>query len=106
MIIIIIIKWEGSTLKQRKIFSAVFSAILVMFFLVGCGSPTLSTEQVVNVYTARNYEVDKTLFKQFSEESGIKVNVIEGKAEELIERIKREGENSLLIYSSLLMVES
>ena len=91
---IFIISREGSTLKQRKSFSAVFSAILILIFLVGCGSPTSSTEKVVNVYTARNYEVDKTLFKQFSEQSGIKVNVIEGKAEELIERIKREGENS------------
>ena len=91
---IFIINREGSTLKQHKSFSAVFSAILILIFLVGCGSPTSSTEKVVNVYTARNYEVDKTLFKQFSEESGIKVNVIEGKAEELIERIKREGENS------------
>lgn len=91
---IFIVNWEESTLIQRKIFSAVFSVVLAMVFLVGCGSPTQSTEQVVNVYTARNYDVDKTLFKQFSEQSGIKVNVIEGKAEELIERIKREGENS------------
>lgn len=65
-----------------------------MFLLVGCGSQTESTEKVVNVYTARNYDVDKKLFEQFTQQTGIKVNVIEGKAEELIERIKREGENS------------
>lgn len=62
--------------------------------MVGCGSQTESTEKVVNVYTARNYDVDKKLFEQFTQQTGIKVNVIEGKAEELIERIKREGENS------------
>jgi len=81
-------------LKQRKIFSAMFSVIIIMFLLVGCGSQTESTEKVVNVYTARNYDVDKKLFEQFTQQTGIKVNVIEGKAEELIERIKREGENS------------
>ncbi|EXX85296.1 iron deficiency-induced protein A [Paenibacillus darwinianus] len=53
-----------------------------------------SGEQVVNVYTARNYDVDKVLFGQFTEKTGIKVNVVEGKAEELIERIKREGEST------------
>lgn len=81
-------------MKQRKIFSAMFSVIIIMFLLVGCGSQTESTEKVVNVYTARNYDVDKKLFEQFTQQTGIKVNVIEGKAEELIERIKREGENS------------
>lgn len=48
-------------------------------------------EKVVNVYTARNYEVDKKVFARFTGETGIKVNVVEGKAEELIERIRREG---------------
>lgn len=51
-------------------------------------------EQVVNVYSARHYDVDAKLYEQFTRETGIKVNVIEGKANELIERIKREGENT------------
>lgn len=45
----------------------------------------------VNVYTARHYDVDAELYKRFTNETGIKVNVIEGKAPELIERMKREG---------------
>lgn len=51
-------------------------------------------EQAVNVYTARNYDVDAVLFQKFTEQTGIKVNAVEGKAEELIERIKREGEST------------
>lgn len=81
-------------MKRYKIFLATLSIVLIIFFLAGCGSPVGSNEKVVNVYTARHYEVDKKLFKQFTEETGIKVNVIEGKAEEHIERIKREGENT------------
>ncbi|MFJ5792476.1 Fe(3+) ABC transporter substrate-binding protein [Lysinibacillus sp. NPDC097162] len=45
----------------------------------------------VNIYTARHYDVDKELYDQFTEQTGIKVNVVEGKAPELIERMKREG---------------
>ncbi|WP_010271705.1 Fe(3+) ABC transporter substrate-binding protein [Paenibacillus senegalensis] len=45
----------------------------------------------VNLYTARHYDVDQELYDQFTEQTGIKVNVVEGKAPELIERIKREG---------------
>ena len=51
-------------------------------------------DQVVNVYSARHYDVDAQLYEQFSQETGIQVNVIEGKANELIERIKREGEST------------
>jgi len=57
-------------------------------------APSAAGEQVVNVYSARHYDVDAKLFEQFTASTGIKVNVIEGQANELIERIKREGENT------------
>ncbi len=51
-------------------------------------------EQVVNVYTARHYDIDSQLYDAFTQETGIKVNEIKGTAEELVERLKREGESS------------
>ena len=45
----------------------------------------------VNVYSARHYDVDTQLYAKFTEDTGIKVNIVEGKAPELIERIGREG---------------
>lgn len=56
--------------------------------------PAEQTEQTggeVNIYTARHYDVDAELYSEFTAETGIKVNVIEGKAPELIEKLKREG---------------
>ncbi|SHJ53404.1 Fe(3+) ABC transporter substrate-binding protein [Paramaledivibacter caminithermalis] len=47
--------------------------------------------QVVNLYTDRHYETDEELYKMFTEETGIKVNVVKGKSDELIERLAREG---------------
>lgn len=48
----------------------------------------------VNVYSSRHYDTDAALYDTFTEETGIKVNIIEGKDDELIERIKNEGSNS------------
>lgn len=52
----------------------------------------MAAERVVNVYSARHYESDKDLYTLFEQQTGIKVNAISGKAPELIERIRREGE--------------
>ena len=51
-------------------------------------------DESVNVYSARHYDTDLELFDTFTQETGIKVNLIEGDADELIERIRSEGANS------------
>ena len=48
----------------------------------------------VRVYSGRHYNTDKKAFKQFSEQTGIKVRLIEAKGISLVERLKREGDNS------------
>lgn len=53
--------------------------------------PASASGGEVNLYTARHYEADDELFAAFTEATGIQVNVVEGAAPELIERIKREG---------------
>ena len=48
----------------------------------------------INIYTHRHYDSDKILFKKFTDMSGIKVNVIKGSADQLIQRLQSEGKNS------------
>lgn len=50
--------------------------------------------EVVNIYTDRHYDVDTELYKQFEQETGVKVNAVEGKTQELLERLEKEGDNS------------
>ncbi len=60
--------------------------------------------QEVNIYSHRHYDTDKQLFKMFEEKTGIKVNVVHAKADELIKRLESEGKNSpadLLITSDV-----
>ena len=48
----------------------------------------------LNIYTHRHYDSDKLLFKKFSDLTGIKINVIKGGADQLIQRLLSEGKNS------------
>ncbi|EON75143.1 Ferric iron ABC transporter, iron-binding protein [Lunatimonas lonarensis] len=49
---------------------------------------------MVNVYTHRHYEADQQLFDKFSEQTGIKVNVVSASADELIQKLELEGKGS------------
>jgi len=53
-----------------------------------------ATSQEVNVYTHRHYEADQQLFQKFEEQTGIKVNVINASADELIQKMTLEGDKS------------
>lgn len=48
----------------------------------------------VNVYSHRHYEADRELFRRFTEQTGIEVNVVTASADELITRLENEGEAS------------
>ena len=48
----------------------------------------------INIYSHRHYDSDKILFKKFTDQTGIKINVIKGSADQLIERLISEGGNS------------
>ena len=67
---------------------------LSLFLSLGLAACQGGDEQVVNLYSARHYDVDELLYDRFEEETGIEVNVIEGDADELIERIVNEGEQT------------
>jgi iron(III) transport system substrate-binding protein len=49
---------------------------------------------VVNVYSHRHYDVDRQLFERFTAETGIRVNVVTGSADELMMRLQTEGRSS------------
>jgi iron(III) transport system substrate-binding protein len=56
--------------------------------------PAAGSAAEVNVYSARHYDTDQAMFDDFTAATGIEVNLIEGEADQLIERIKAEGRNS------------
>lgn len=48
----------------------------------------------INLYSSRHYDTDEAFYTNFTKLTGIGINRIEAKAEELIERMKAEGANS------------
>ena len=48
----------------------------------------------VNIYTSRHYDSDPALYSEFTDRTGIRVNVVSGKGNALLERLKAEGKNS------------
>ena len=69
--------------------------ILFIFFLVASACSTNNEKSnEVNLYSQRHYAVDELQYKNFTEKTGIKVNVVKANADELIERLKNEGESS------------
>ena len=70
------------------------AALSLMTLGLGLSASLQAEEQVLNLYSARHYQTDNALFDGFTKKTGIKINRIEGKDEELIERIKNEGANS------------
>ena len=71
--------------KASPLLAAALSALLV--------GPALA-EGEVNIYSSRHYDTDERLYSDFEQATGILVNRIEGKADELIARMQAEGRNS------------
>ena len=62
--------------------------------LTALGPATAYAEGELNLYSSRHYDTDERLYSDFTEATGITINRIEGKADELIARIAAEGANS------------
>jgi len=69
-------------------FGLVAAAVLSLTNIV------MAEEKVLNLYSARHYQTDEALYNNFTQQTGIKINRIEGKEDELLERLKNEGANS------------
>ncbi|MFO7999071.1 MAG: Fe(3+) ABC transporter substrate-binding protein [Bacteroidales bacterium] len=72
--------------------SAFFLVGLAMMVSAGrllpsCSNPT----QEVNVYSGRHYQSDEQLFRTFTRQTGIRVNLIKADTDQLINRIRLEG---------------
>jgi len=53
-----------------------------------------AAEGELNLYSSRHYDTDERLYSDFEDATGITINRIEGKADELIARMSAEGANS------------
>jgi iron(III) transport system substrate-binding protein len=69
-------------------------APFVLLALTTLATARAADEPTLNIYTARHYQTDEALYTNFTKETGIKINRIEGAEDPLMERIKSEGDKS------------
>lgn len=65
--------------------------ILLCLFVLGISA---FAKEEVNIYTERHYDADKILIKNFEKETGIKINVVKAKGDELIKKLELEGKDT------------
>jgi iron(III) transport system substrate-binding protein len=70
-----------------------FKYLLFILLLAGFASCRSDSEEV-NVYSGRHYRSDEDLFKKFTAQTGIRVNLVKADTDQLINRLKLEGSNS------------
>ena len=70
--------------------------LLILAALMGGLSPgrAFAQQSVLNLYTARHYQTDEALYADFTRQTGIRINRIEGGEDALFERVRNEGTNS------------
>ncbi len=71
-----------------------FARTVLTLALATLATAAGAQEKVLNLYSARHYQTDEALYSNFTKLTGIKINRIEGKEDELLERIRNEGANS------------
>ena len=68
--------------------------LLIGFLVLQLPWVAKAEEQVVNLYSARKENLIKPLLDRFTEQTGVQVNLVTGKADALLKRLQSEGRNS------------
>ncbi len=64
--------------------------ILALSFI----APSIIAAEEINLYSARKEKLIKPLLDKFSKQTGVKINLVTGKADALLKRLETEGINS------------
>ena len=65
-----------------------------VFFMLAFSWSNFACADEVNIYSARHYDTDMEMYYEFTRQTGIQVNLIEGSSDALIQRLLNEAELS------------
>lgn len=66
----------------------------LIFFLTGLLAACDNQQEEVNIYSYRNERLIKPILDQFTEDTGIQVNLVTGEADALLQRLQSESKNT------------
>jgi iron(III) transport system substrate-binding protein len=84
---------NGFFSRAKAVVLAASALVAIMAGSLGIFTPSAAAAEV-NIYSSRHYDADRQLLARFTAATGIKTNLLQGKSNALVERLKREGGNS------------
>ncbi len=72
---------------MRSVLKTLAAALATSFALAA----PVQAQGVLNIYSARHYQTDEALYANFTKATGIRINRLDGKEDELVERIRNEA---------------
>lgn len=75
-------------MKISHLLSYILSFIIIL--ATGC----VQSADEVNVYSGRHYQADENLFREFTNQTGIRVNLVKADSDQLLNRLETEGKRS------------
>lgn len=62
--------------------------------MIGLPQVAAAQDKVLNLYSSRHYDTDEALYENFTKATGIKINRIEAGEDQLLQRMRAEGDKS------------
>ncbi len=82
------------TARSRLHLFSVRTPLAIVCLAIALTPGLAAADEEVNLYSARKEALIKPLLDRFTEETGIEVNLVTGKADALLQRLQNEGANS------------
>jgi iron(III) transport system substrate-binding protein len=79
-------------MSKKILFFAFVGALLIA--VTACQFGVSENDRVVTIYSERHYDVDQELYDQFTEQTGISIQVVRDGADQLMTRLTNEGADS------------
>lgn len=86
-------RWQTTvfvTASRRLLLLGALAASVVF----GLPQGAMAQDKVVNLYSSRHYDTDEALYETFTKKTGIKINRIEAGEDQLLQRMRAEGDKS------------
>ncbi|MGH8701632.1 MAG: Fe(3+) ABC transporter substrate-binding protein [Burkholderiales bacterium] len=80
-------------IRLRKCYPTLRAAAIAVLIMAATGT-AVAQEKRLNLYSSRHYQTDEALYLNFTRQTGITINRIEGTEDALLERLRNEGRNS------------
>ncbi|WP_341895136.1 Fe(3+) ABC transporter substrate-binding protein [Ferrovibrio terrae] len=80
----------SATVSRRLLLLGALAASMVF----GLPQAVMAQDKVVNLYSSRHYDTDEALYETFTKKTGIKINRIEAGEDQLLQRMRAEGDKS------------